>query len=75
MIEIKEDLFEGLNKYLQYDNFHYISVVRDPIQRVWSRYNTFLHAPEYSIHKSWKEKYDFDIIKIMNAGEPELCND
>jgi hypothetical protein len=65
----------GINDYLLHDNFHYFTIVRDPLKRIWSRYNTFLHAVNYDIHKQWKNLYNLDIVRIMEAGEPELCND
>jgi hypothetical protein len=65
----------GLNDYLKHDNFHYFTIVRNPVKRVWSRYNTYHYAVKYDIHKQWRQKYNFDIIRIMEAGEPELCND
>jgi hypothetical protein len=65
----------GVNDYLKYDNFHYISLVRHPIQRVWSRYNTYYNAPNHIVHEIWKEKYNLNIMRILQAKEPEFLND
>lgn len=65
----------GFNDYIQYPEYHYFTVIRHPIDRVWSRYNAYMNATQYSIYKLWEKRYNLDILKIMKAEEPELSND
>lgn len=65
----------GFNDYVKYPEYHYFTTIRHPIDRVWSRFNAYINAPEYNIYKIWEERFDLDILRILHAGEPELCND
>lgn len=64
----------GIHKYLKSPVF-YITMLRDPAYRAWSRFNTYRDAIQYKIHHAWKHRYNFEIEKILAANEPELCND
>lgn len=64
----------GIHRYIE-SPVKYFTVVRDPVKRVWSRYNSYVNAQSYAIHKYWKRKYDLNFEKILEAGELELCND
>lgn len=64
----------GIHRYIE-SPVKYFTVVRDPVRRVWSRYNAYISAQSYAIHKLWKKKYNWDFRTILEAGELEVCND
>lgn len=64
----------GIHRYIE-SPVKYITIVRNPIKRVWSRYNAYRSAQQYSIYQYWKREYDLKFERIIEAGELELCND
>lgn len=66
----------GLHKFTPKDTpFQYITLLRNPIDRVWSRFQAYMMAHDHKSYTILSERYNFDLISAMEAGEPEFCND
>lgn len=64
----------GIHRYTDKE-VKYITILRNPQARVWSRYRAYWSATNYAIYKRWKEKYDLNLERILRGNEIEMYND
>ncbi len=64
----------GIHTYLKRP-CRYITIIRDPVDRVISLEAHIRRTPGDVIHELWKKKYHLGLFKALAAGEFRVCND
>jgi len=68
----------NVHSVLPHEDYRYISIVRDPVDRVWSYFNlltTQMNRPDDDLIRL-VYKYESNLDKIMDSHEvPDFCND
>jgi len=64
----------GIHRHLKRE-CRYITIVRDPVERVVSLEAHIRRTPGDPIHQLWKAKYNLNLFLALEAGEFRVCND
>jgi len=64
----------GIHQYVNRP-CRYITIIRDPVDRVISLEAHIRRTVGDPIHELWKQKYHLGLFKALEAGEFRVCND
>lgn len=71
---IKGHLPYGVHNYID-EPCYYFTVLRDPVDRVWSAFHGVVTDKGHYLHEQWRDKYKWNLTNILKDHPPELCND
>lgn len=64
----------GVHRYLS-KKCKYFTIIRDPVERIWSLYNSCVNAGKDEYFGKIIRKFDYNLISVMESQLVEFCND